>query len=232
MTTTNPLANMRIYDPAKANQPTSTTTTDTSAAGQTQNFLKLLIAQIQNQDPMSPMDASTMTAQTANLSMVNSMQSMNTSLTALLTQMQTANFITQASSIGHSPLVGGSVIGYDGSSPVVALGANLSAPSSNLTANITNASGAVVNTIAIGAANAGMNNFTWNGKDGNGNQLPAGNYYVKLSANDAAGAALSPTSYVASPVMTVSKGSNGTDVILNLVDGRSINANDVTQWDS
>ena len=49
MTTTNPLANMRIYDPAKANQPTATTTTDTSAAGQTQNFLKLLIAQIQNQ---------------------------------------------------------------------------------------------------------------------------------------------------------------------------------------
>ena len=49
---TNPLNGIRIYDPATANQPASTSSSSTSAASQTQDFLKLLTAQIQNQDPI------------------------------------------------------------------------------------------------------------------------------------------------------------------------------------
>ena len=88
MASTNPLTNLRVYDPVTANKPQDTNASDgSSAADQTQTFLKLLTAQIKNQDPMSPMDASTMTAQTSNLSMVNSMQSMNASLKSLLEQI-------------------------------------------------------------------------------------------------------------------------------------------------
>ena len=75
---TNPLSGIRTYDPTVTNTPAdSSSTAGTSAADQTQNFLKLLIAQIQNQDPMAPMDASTMTAQMSQLNMVSSIGNMN-----------------------------------------------------------------------------------------------------------------------------------------------------------
>jgi flagellar basal-body rod modification protein FlgD len=231
MASTNPLTNLRVYDPVTANKPKDTNESDgSSAADQTQTFLKLLTAQIKNQDPMSPMDASTMTAQTSNLSMVNSMQSMNASLKSLLAQMQSANFITQASSIGHSPLVSGNTIAYDGQSSVVALGASVANPLTAATALVSDEKGNQITNIKLGALNAGMKNFVWNGRDANGNQMPAGNYRVSISGTTSSGGNENPTAYVAAPVMTVSKATNGSDVMLNLLDGRSINANDVIQW--
>jgi flagellar basal-body rod modification protein FlgD len=228
----NPLNGIRVYDPATANQPTSTSTTGTSAASQSQNFLKLLVAQIQNQDPMSPMDASTMTAQMSNLSMVQSMQDMNTSLASLLSQMQSANFVTQSSSIGHSPLVAGNVIQYSGSGNVM-MGGNVANALSDLTATITDGSGNVVNQVDLGSAQPGMTNFAWSGTDSSGNQLPAGRYYIQfVGTNSSGGTDASTAAYVASPVATVSKSADGKTVNLNLADGRVVDANSVTQWDS
>jgi flagellar basal-body rod modification protein FlgD len=228
---TNPLNGIRMYDPVTANQPTSNTV-GTSAASQTQNFLKLLVAQIQNQDPTSPMDASTMTAQMSNLNMVQSMQDMNSSLASLLAQMQASNFVTQASSIGHSPLVAGNTIQYSGTGNVM-MGANAANALSNLTATITDSSGNVVNQVNLGSVQPGMTNFAWSGVDSNGAQLPAGKYYIQFVGTNSNGATdASTTAYVASPVATVSKSADGKTVNLNLADGRVVDANSVTQWDS
>ena len=231
MTTTNAMG-IRTYDPLTANKPATDTTVGTTGADQTQNFLKLLVAQIQNQDPMSPMDASTMTSQMSNLSMVNSMQSMNTSLSSLLSQMQSANFITQSSSIGHSPLATSNTISYSGSGFVL-LGANVANPLSNLTATIVDSTGNVINTVNLGSAQAGMNNYSWDGTDSNGQPVAAGRYSVSLVGTDAAGATdQSPTSYVASPVVNVSKSADGKTVNLQLADGRMVDSASVTQWDT
>jgi flagellar basal-body rod modification protein FlgD len=230
--TTNALNGIRVYDPATANQPTSSSTASTSASSQTQDFLTLLVAQIQNQDPTSPMDASTMTSQMSNLSMVQSMQDMNSSLTSLLAQMQASNFITQASSIGHSPLVAGNAIQYSGTGNV-SMGASVTNALSDLTATITDSSGNVVNQVDLGAVQPGMTNFAWSGVDSNGNQLSAGKYYVQFVGTNAIGSTdASTTAYVASPVATVSKSADGKTVNLNLADGRVVDANSVTQWDS
>jgi flagellar basal-body rod modification protein FlgD len=114
MAINNPLSGIRTYDPTTANKPAEASPAGGTAAEQTQNFLKLLIAQIQNQDPMAPMDASTMTAQMSQLNMVSSMANMNTSMTAMLAQMQSVNFMNQAALIGHSPAVAGNGIAFDG----------------------------------------------------------------------------------------------------------------------
>ena len=231
--TTNAMNGIRIYDPTAATSSSSASaTTGTSSGDQTQNFLKLLVAQIQNQDPMSPMDASTMTGQMSNLSMVSSMQSMNTSLSSLLSQMQSANFITQASSIGHSPLIAGNSIAYQGSGSVL-LGASLVNSLSNVTATISDGAGAVVNTINLGRAQAGMNNFSWDGTDSSGKALAAGRYNVSIVGTTSTGSLdQSPTAYVASPVVAVSKDAVGTGTNLMLADGRTISATSVTQWDT
>jgi len=223
------MSGIRTYDPAAASKPKDTNpNTGTSAADQTQNFLKLLIAQIKNQDPMSPMDASTMTAQMSQLNMVSSMGTMNTSMQAMLAQMQSANFMNQASLIGHSPMVAGSAINYSGGE--VMLGANLANPLQGVVATIKDASGTVVGTADLGNLNSGMTNFVFDGVDASGAKMPNGIYRVEISGKNNAGANESPTPYVGSPVVSILKEGNLGDAMLKLADGRTIKASDVKQW--
>jgi len=228
MAISNPLSGIRTYDPTTANKPAEPSPAGGTAAEQTQDFLKLLIAQIQNQDPMAPMDASTMTAQMSQLNMVSSMADMNTSMTAMLSQMQSVNFMNQAALIGHSPAVAGNGIAFDGENQVM-LGANAENPLKSVVATITDASGNVVNSVDLGNINAGMSNFIWNGQNADGSKVPAGMYYLNLSGTNAADASENPTAYVASAVASVTKGANG-DAILNLLDGRTIASSEVQQW--
>jgi flagellar basal-body rod modification protein FlgD len=174
------------------------------------------------------MDASTMTAQMSQLNMVSSMADMNTSMTAMLSQMQSVNFMNQAALIGHSPAVAGNGIAFDGENQVM-LGANAENPLKSVVATITDASGNVVNSVDLGNINAGMSNFIWNGQNADGATVPAGMYYLNLSGTNAADASENPTAYVASAVATVTKGANG-DAILNLLDGRTIASSEVQQW--
>ena len=226
---TSGMSGIRMYDPAAANKPKDTNpNTGTSAADQTQNFLTLLIAQIKNQDPMSPMDASTMTAQMSQLNMVSSMGTMNTSMQAMLSQMQSANFMNQAALIGHSPMVAGNAINYSGGE--VMLGANLENPLQGVVATIKDASGNIVGTADLGNLNSGMTNFIFDGVDASGEAMPNGIYRVEISGKNNAGANESPTPYVGSPVVSILKEGNLGDAMLKLADGRTIKASDVKQW--
>jgi flagellar basal-body rod modification protein FlgD len=227
MTTTSPMSNIPVFDPSVA-KTTGSASSGTSAADQTQNFLKLLIAQIQNQDPMAPMDASTMTAQMSQLNMVSSMSNMNTSMTAMLNQMQSVNFMNQASLIGHSPAVAGNSINFDGQNQVI-LGANAANPLSSAVATITDASGNVINSATLGTLDVGMKNFAWDGRDSSGNTVAAGIYNISIKGTNTTGVTESPTAYVASPVAAVSKGADG-DSLLTLIDGRQVNASKIQQW--
>jgi len=226
---TSGMSGIRTYDPAAASKPMDTNpNTGTSAADQTQNFLKLLIAQIKNQDPMSPMDASTMTAQMSQLNMVSSMGTMNTSMQAMLAQMQSANFMNQASLIGHSPMVAGSTINYNGGE--VMLGANLANPLQGVVATIKDASGNVVGTADLGNLNSGMTNFVFDGVDASGAKMPNGIYRVEISGKNNAGTNESPSPYVGSPVVSILKEGSSGEALLKLADGRSIKASEVKQW--
>ena len=226
---TSGMSGIRTYDPAAASKPKDTNpNTGTSAADQTQNFLKLLIAQIKNQDPMSPMDASTMTAQMSQLNMVSSMGTMNTSMQAMLAQMQSANFMNQASLIGHSPMVAGSSINYTGGE--VMLGANLANPLQGVVATIKDARGNVVGTADLGNLNSGMANFVFDGVDASGAKMPNGIYRVEISGKNNAGTNESPAPYVGSPVVSILKEGSSGEALLKLADGRSIKASEVKQW--
>ncbi len=226
---TSPMSGIRTYDPAAANRPKDTNpNTGTSAADQTQNFLKLLIAQIQNQDPMNPMDASTMTAQMSQLNMVSSMSTMNTSMQAMLTQMQSANFLNQATLIGRNPMVAGNTINFMGEE--VILGANLANPLQGVVATIKDASGNVVGTADLGNLNSGMTNFAFDGIDTNGATMPNGIYRVEISGKNSAGTNETPTAYVGSPVVSIMKDGSSGQALLKLADGRSIKASEVMQW--
>ncbi len=107
------ISNIPVYDPTKP--PAASTSNGTSAKDLSQNFLKMLTVQLQNQDPLNPMDNAAMTAQLAALNQVDGINKLNTSVTSLVAQMQSANFMNLASSVGKTALSAGTKAYYAGS---------------------------------------------------------------------------------------------------------------------
>lgn len=166
---------------------TGTTTTNTSNNLAVTNgtdlqstFMKLLVAQLQNQDPLNPMDNSQMTSQLAQINTVNGIQQMNTTMSAMLTQ----NAATQASSmIGRTVQVPTTSLTL--ASGTANFGVSVPNGADDVVVTIKNAAGVAVRTVDLGQMTAGSGNYTWNGKDDKGNQLADGGYTISVSATQA-----------------------------------------------
>ncbi|XXG30768.1 MAG: flagellar hook assembly protein FlgD [Ferrovum myxofaciens] len=160
--------------------------TNTSAAAMQNNFMTLLITQLQNQNPMNPMDSGQMTSQLAQISTVSGISQLNKTLTALNTSLSGSQSMAAATSlIGHNVLVPGNTLQLTSGSPANA-GVTLPQAVSNLTVAIKNSAGTVLNTLNLGAQPAGVVPITWNGLDKSGAQVPSGNYQIVATATQGA----------------------------------------------
>lgn len=169
------------YDIINGTTSSSGTSSGTNSAQQIQDqFLKLLTTQLQAQDPLNPMDNSQMTSQMAQISQVSGLEKLNTSMQALI-QSQAANqSMMAASTIGRQALVAGNQLALSSGSAQGAV--MLSGAADKLTINIKNANGVVVDTLTVNKASAGMNSFSWDGKDASGQTLADGNYTFEAQA--------------------------------------------------
>ena len=216
--------NIPVYD--RSAPPVQETSNGTSAADLSKNFLKMLTVQLQNQDPMNPMDNAAMTSQLAALNQVDGINKLNTSVNSLVAQMQSANFMNLSSSVGKTALAEGSQIYYSGHA--VGMAAKLDAPAESLKAVIRDGSGQIVNQFDFGPTPAGMNDFIWDGGDDAGKQVKAGLYTLELTATDTQGKTSEPKSYVGAMVASI--GQEGTDMKVGLSDGRNILTTDIVKW--
>src|SRR3984957_15066389 len=165
-----------------ATSSTSSSTSTSSASSGTSgvslggtDFLTLMLAQLQNQDPTSPVDSNTFLTQLAQLSEVQGITSLNTNFSTLSNSL-TSNQAMQASSLlGHQVLVSSSTATLAAGATVTGA-VNVPQTTSQVTLSITDSNGNVVNQINLGAQSAGLANFSWNGTMGNGSQAPAGTY--------------------------------------------------------
>lgn len=163
---------------------TGKTASTTSAATAAQDrFMTLLVTQLKNQDPLSPMDNAQMTSQMAQISTVSGIDKLNATLQALTASMTPNQTVQAASMIGHGVLVAG-----DGVDLATAGGAGLggfSLPSSVDSAKVSiyDKAGALVDTIDLGAQSAGIARWQWNGTDSTGAAVPAGSYTFKVNAS-------------------------------------------------
>jgi len=139
---------------------TAAATAATSAAAQSENFLKLLVAQLNNQDPMNPMDNAQMTSQIAQINTVSGIQQLNTSVTALTSQFTSMQVMQGASMIGHTVLANGNTMTAN-SSGTASAGFNLAGAADNVTVTVNSPGGSVLDTLKLGALPAGNNTFTW-----------------------------------------------------------------------
>jgi len=139
---------------------TSNASASTSSMDATQDrFLKLLVAQLNNQDPMNPMDNAEMTSQMAQLSTVTGIEQVNATLKSMADQFNTMQVLQGSSMVGHNVLMqGNSLVPIDG----VAVGAiDLAGPADNVKVEILSPGGTVIDTIEAGALDAGRNYFDW-----------------------------------------------------------------------
>lgn len=191
---------------------TTTATTDTSAASSAMkqsiglnkdDFLKLFITQLQNQDPLSPQDPSEFLGQLAQLTQVEQAYNTNTALSNLITAQNNSTTMTSVSFIGKTVKAFGNSAAFDGTSPA-SLQYNLSVPTASATLTISDASGKTVRTASLGAKTAGDGSFTWDGKDNSGSAVPAGAYSFSVAGTTAGGASVAATTYTAGRVDGVS----------------------------
>ncbi len=187
------------------------------------DFLKLFVAQLQNQDPLNPMDGTQFIGQLAQLTQVEQAYNTNTNLQNILSALNGGSNMSAVSFLGKDVLAPGSQITLtDGGQP--ALNFRLAQAVAQNQIVITDANGSTVRTLTQGQTAAGDYTVTWDGKDNNGNSLPAGTYGFAVSGTDASGNKITGTSLIqgtvtgvkldgSAPVLTVA----GVDVPLSSI---------------
>lgn len=171
-----------IEDLATA-QPASTGATSSKAltGGDSQDrFLKLLVTQLKNQDPLNPMDNAQVTTQLAQISTVAGIDKLNDTLKSLSSSFLAGQSVQASTMIGRDVLATGANLvldttGADG-------GVELRDPADQVTARIVTAAGALVRTVDLGAHPAGAVGFHWDGTTDAGGVAPAGTYRLEVSA--------------------------------------------------
>lgn len=160
---------------------TAAAATATSQAGITQDrFLKLLVTQMKNQDPLNPMDNAQVTSQMAQLSTVTGIDKLNATVQALSASMASAQSLQAASMIGHAALVPGTEIDLLSGKSDAAV--ELVQPADKLTVTVKDSYGNVVRTLQLGAQDAGVVGFKWDGLDDRGVAVADGAYKFSAKA--------------------------------------------------
>ena len=198
--------------------PTTTTSNTSTAqaasavgsqefAGNFNTFLTLLTTQLQNQDPLSPMDTSQFTSQLVEFASVEQQINMNTNLQSLMSMQQTSESLQALQLVGANVTINsntatlsnatGSPATWGFSSPSPATGA----------VTITSSTGQVAFT-GTTSLTAGSQTYTWNGQGNNGVTWPDGNYTLSINATGANGQAVTVSTQVQGTISSVNVSQN------------------------
>ncbi|MFM9924733.1 flagellar hook assembly protein FlgD [Variovorax sp. H27-G14] len=211
------------------NAATATSNNSVSSADSEQRFLKLLVTQLNNQDPLNPMQNAELTSQLAQMSTVTGIEKLNSTLSGLVNQTGSNQVLQSAALIGYNVLSPGETLTAkkteDGKDPATqAFAVELPGTAANVDIKIVDASGNVVRTISAGAMKEGVNAVTWDGKDDTGNAVAEGTYRFTVDATNGS-TAVKATSLTFSQVAAVKQGTDG--VTLELASGNNIGLSDV-----
>lgn len=178
-----------------------------SAVDDAQNrFLKLLTAQLNNQDPFNPLDNAQMTSQLAQISTVDGITKLNTTMQSMLSSFSDGQTFQAASMVGRTVLVEGNQLKLaDGKS---AGGFSLESAADNVTATIKDANGLVVRTVELGSKGVGTSAFSWDGATDKGEVAANGAYTVSFAARQGADK-VAATALEYGPVTSVTRTGKG-----------------------
>lgn len=132
----------------------------TSAADISDRFMKLLVAQMKNQDPLNPADNNQITSQMAQINTVSGIGTLNSSVQQLSSQMVGMQALQGASLVGNTVVVPGNKLSVDKTGAGVG-GFSLDSAADAVKVDVLNAAGTTVGSMNLGAASAGQNSFNF-----------------------------------------------------------------------
>ncbi|MBK1703324.1 flagellar hook assembly protein FlgD [Halochromatium glycolicum] len=159
-----------------------------------ESFLELLTTQLQNQDPLNPLENAEMTSQIAQINTVSGIEQLNQTLKIITGQIDAGQALQAAELVGQGVLMPGNRVllqqDEEGDAVTTPFGIEMEQPAENVRVTITGPSGEVVNRYDIGSVAAGVQSFTWDGLTSEGAVAASGAYTVSLEATDADGEAV------------------------------------------
>jgi len=186
---------------------TNKTTALSDANASQDRFLKLLVAQLNNQDPMNPMDNAQMTSQMAQINTVSGIQQLNETMKSMVSQFSAMQSMQGTAMIGHDVLVQGNALSINAG---VAKGAlDLSASADKVSVEITTPGGQLIDKIDLGSLSAGRHNFEWDASKYAGTTSPK--FRVVATSG---GQSVSSTTLARDTVVSV--GTNGSELSVQL----------------
>lgn len=173
------------------------------------DFLRLMLEQLRNQDPLNPEKGADFVAQLAQFSTVAGIEKLGASFAGMVDAMRGSQALSAAGLVGREALVEGDA-GYLPPGENAALRGAVEMPASgSLKIEIVDASGALVRTVYMDNQSAGRVNFSWDGLSDSGAQMPSGKYTLRASV----GAESLPT-LVQSRIDSVTIGAGGAQLVL------------------
>ena len=212
-TASNALSSLTGTTPSTTSTGTTSSTGPTvpigsqSIAGNFDTFLQLLTTQLQNQDPLSPLDTTQFTQQLVEFASVEQQVNMNTNLQTLISMQQTSEATSALQLVGNTVTVNGNAAALSNATNSPATWSiNASGPGTG-TVTITSSAGTTAYTGTV-AVNAGTQSYTWNGVGSSGQTWPDGTYTMTISATGANGQPVTTTTQVQGVVTAVNINQN------------------------
>ena len=165
-----------VYDPNATPDPVAKNTLGSTPAEIRASFISLLVASMQNQDPLNPTDSKDMTAQLAQIQSLESSEQMNTKLDDLIKAIGASQGYGLVSAIGHYAKVESGNIPLGSAGAAASVVADVAYPTVEVT--MTDSAGKVVALNSFSDVVAGDMDFSWGGLDSNGAKLPDGTYGI------------------------------------------------------
>ena len=213
---------------SKSNQPTTQLSSADKAGAKYsedyQNFLTLLTAQMENQNPLEPMDSSKFVSQLAQLSQVEQSVQTNQNLESIMSRLASQGSRGDVDLIGKTVTLESKSITKNGGASDFQM--SLSEGAETVKVQIKDADGNVVRTLKGAPTTTGtLHDMTWDGKDDTGSVVPDGTYSVSIDAQDGEGNAIASSTFVDTGVESVVF--DGSSSLLSLANGSTVPADSV-----
>ena len=157
-TATSGLAGTATYKPTSSADASSLTTNGSTEAQD--RFLKLLVAQLSNQDPMNPMDNAQMTSQIAQINTVTGIEKLNDTMKNMSTQFSGMQVLQAGNLVGHGVLIEGNKLAFDSEGKTGIGAIELAGKASKVEVQVLTPGGKVIDTLSLGALEAGQHGFS------------------------------------------------------------------------
>lgn len=192
-------------------------------------FLDLMITQLKNQDPFEPMENGDFISQMAQFSSVTGLSDLQQSFQQLATSMQSNQALQASSLVGRTVMVPSQLVMISEDGSVAGAGTiDLPVSSGSVSLSIIDQAGQLVRKMELGTQSSGEVDFNWDGLNDDGEPAPAGNYFIAAQAV-VGDETYSAETLISASVESVTLGTGGSGLTLNLTDGSVVGLSGVRE---